>query len=235
MIEEKRTIHVSINPLQFLEADRPQDTEILPEHVLRFFCDPDVSATTYEIVKRYQEINRESVRLLAAPVESRLLHKLVRPLRHAKASYIAGNYIGTISLCGMVAEMLSLLLYDISEFKINNKIMDERDQRSLFGARFEKLGQNRRIEVLSAYGIIDDDTKSTFDTIRTKRRRYLHLWSQDHEFLPSDAVEVYFSAVSLVVKVIGQDIREGKLFLNPALVKYLERQGTYEPAEPEAE
>jgi hypothetical protein len=69
-----------------------------------------------------------------------------------------------------------------------------------------------------------------FDVIRTRRRRYLHLWSQDHERLPGDAVEVYKAGVALVVRVIGQDVVDGKLRLNPRLMKYLERSGLFEPS-----
>ena len=86
---------------------------------------------------------------------------------------------------------------------------------------------------LNTYNIIDEETKNDFDLIRNTRRKYLHLWSQDHNSLPSDARAVYNSAVFLVVKAIGQEIRDGKLLINPALVKYLARTGAYEPSEDE--
>ena len=114
-----------------------------------------------------------------------------------------GNYLGTISLCGMVAEMVAMPLFDISEFKINNNLMSQSDQRTVLGSRFEKLGQERRVAILHAYGIIDDETRKAFDLIRIKRRQYLHLWSQDHKRLPSDARELYQAAVSIVVGAIG--------------------------------
>lgn len=183
------------------------------------------------MVARYQEISVEKTRLFVAPAEDRILEKLVWPLRHAKSSYTLGNFLGTISLCGMVAEMVAILLFDITEPKINNRQMEKRDQEALFGRAFEKLDQNRRVEVLSAYGMIDEQTKQAFDLIRTTRRLYLHLWSQDHERLANDAVAVFQAAVLLVVRVIGQDVRDGKIILNPALTKYLERTGVYEPLE----
>ncbi len=73
-----------------------------------------------------------------------------------------------------------------------------------------------------------------FDTIRLSRRKYLHLWSQDHERLAQDAVACFHAAIGLVVAVIGQDVKNGALLLNPKLVKYLERPGIYEPP-PETE
>ena len=80
-------------------------------------------------------------------------------------------------------------------------------------------------------GIIENETKTNFDLIRTTRKKYLHLWSQDHDTLPDDAMRTFNAAAAIVVKAIGQDIREGKIYLNPALIKYLQRKGVYTPDE----
>ena len=37
--------------------------------------------------------------------------------------------------------------------------------------------------------------------------------------------------MGVVVAVIGQDIKEGVLVLNPKLIRYIEQQGMYEPCE----
>ena len=79
--------------------------------------------------------------------------------------------------------------------------------------------------------IIDKNLIDAFEGIRTARNRYLHLWSQDHELLPVDAVNSFQAAVHLVVAVIGQNIKDGKLILNPALVSYLKRKGMYKGEE----
>lgn len=140
---------------------------------------------------------------------------------------MCGNYLGTIALCGMVAEMVAMLLFDIGGFQLNNKPMSEKDQIAIFGRKFEKLGQERRVKILAAYSMIDPKIVDAFETIRTKRNHYLHLWSQDHEQLPIDAVKSFESAVQIVVAAIGQNIKEGKLILNQAFVKYLKRKGVY--------
>jgi hypothetical protein len=103
--------------------------------------------------------------------------------------------------------------------------MTKADETLLFGSKFEKLGQERRVAVLAAYGVIDDKTKSDFDKIRQIRRRYLHLWSEDHDRLPTDGVQSFHAAVSLVVTAIGQDVdkRTGRFVLTPRLMRYLQR------------
>jgi hypothetical protein len=87
------------------------------------------------------------------------------------------------------------------------------------------------VKILKTYGIIDQETASAFDLIRLRRRKYLHLWSQEHESLPVDAVAVFSATMQIVVKVIGQDIRDGRIFLNPAIINYLERSEKIESQE----
>lgn len=233
MAENDRLIDIWINPLQFLEVDEPwaglSNSEVSAERVLDFLCTPGAGSDLATLVSRYRKISQEPKRIFAAPVESRILDKLIWPLRHAKASYMVGNFLGTISLCGMVAEMVAILFFEIAEIRLNNAIMTVDDEKALFGSPFEKLSQQRRVEILDGYGLIDSEAKSAFDLIRTKRRRYLHLWSQDHEALPADAIATYHAAITLVIRAIGQEIHEGKIILNPALVRYLERQGIYDP------
>jgi hypothetical protein len=221
-----KLIEIHVNPLQFIEVDEPwasiKTREITPEAILKFICTPGIGSEQDKLISRYKEISIEKPRLFAAPNEQRILDKLIWPLRHAKAGYMVGNYLGTIALCGLVAEMVAILLFEISNFSLNKKPMSKKDQLNVFGNEFEKLGQDRRVKILSAYGIIDDQLKEAFDLIRTKRKRYLHIWSQDHDRLPADAIDAYNAAILIVVSAIGQDLQEGKLMLNPKLVQYLD-------------
>jgi hypothetical protein len=142
-----------------------------------------------------------------------------------------GNYLGTVALCGLVAEMFAMLLLESTDFSINGKPMDEAKQKALFGTTFEKLGQEKRIDILVAYDVIDQSLKDQFDAIRRIRRRYLHLWSEDHRSLPSDAIAAFRAATELFVRIIGQDIDKGTLVLRPGVVKYLERRGQFRSSE----
>ncbi len=222
-----------INPLAFLEVDEPwsstTDGTPTPETILSFLCPPGTPADSASLIARYKRISTEPVRLFAAPAEPRILEKLVWPLRHAKASYVVGNNLAVVALCGMVSEMVALLLWQLAEVSLNGRPMTSEDEAALLGSSFEKLGQDRRVRVLSAYGLGAPAVVEMFDTIRLTRRKYLHLWSQDHDRLADDAVTCYHAAVGLVVTVIGQDVKDGAISLNPRLVKYLARQGMYEP------
>lgn len=228
---DDKLVNAFINPLAFHEIDEPWATDlnksITLENVLEYLCTPGVNSEVEGFIERYKEISREKSRLFAAPVENRILEKLVWPLRHSKASYMTGNYLGTIALCGVVSEMVAILLYELSEFQISNRRLTSSDEKALWGSSFEKLGQEKRVEILHVCNIIDDETKGNFDLIRAMGKKYLHVWPQDSDTIPKDAVRTFNSAVTLVVKAMGQDIREGKIFLNPTLIKYLERKGNY--------
>ena len=223
------TFSAWINPLSFIELDIATDPAAVvpsPEEVLGFLCEPGTSVAPGALADRYRQITSMETRLFAPPSEARILEKLIWPLRHAKASYMLGNHLATISLCGMVAEMVAVFAFELAEVRLNQNQMSEAEQRALFGRTFEALGQARRIQILRAYGLIDDKVKAHFDLIRTTRRGYLHLWSHEHAGGERDAKRVYKAATALVAVVIGKDIKDGLLVLNPALIRYILQKQT---------
>jgi hypothetical protein len=54
--------------------------------------------------------------------------------------------------------------------------MTDQSERAVFGSEFERLGQERRVRVLSSFSLIDSLAEGRFNTIRETRRGYLHLW-----------------------------------------------------------
>jgi hypothetical protein len=153
------------------------------------------------------------------------LEKLVWPLRHAKASYIVGNFLSTIALCGMVSEMMALFLFELAQI---DGIEVKSDKGVVMTSEsFESEGQQGRVKALRKSKVIEDDLKSDFDYVRTTRRRYLHLWSQDHASLKEDGRTVFQRTVDLVVKSLGLGVNQGKVIFKPAVLKYLQKGGVY--------
>lgn len=218
-----------INPLVFFPLDEAWvgrvNEPLTADSVLKYLCPPGADFALEALKSRYGEVSGEPKRLIAAPAEDNILSKLVWPLRNAKASYVLGNYLGTISLCGMVCEMLTLLIYEISDVTFRGKPSDPKSESDLFGAAFERLGQERRVSILKSFNLIEDELRSSFELVRKKRRLYLHFFSQEHTNIQSDAVEVFNSTVAAVVHVIGQDLQDGKIVINPNLMKYLQAKG----------
>ncbi|MDA2935562.1 hypothetical protein MYX82_14690, partial [Acidobacteria bacterium AH-259-D05] len=202
--DNQAVFSVWINPLAFLQVDEPWanlsseqfEPTLSAEVILEYLCRPE-SADTESAIDRYKQISQEPKRLFAAPEEQHILEKLVWPLKNAKACYAVGNYLGTIALCGMVAEMVAILFFEISNFVVNQQPMKDNIQERVFGSTFERLGQERRVNVLYAYGVIDSTLKSQFGIIKQIRKQYLHLYSHDHAEVAMDAVKAFNATVSL--------------------------------------
>ncbi len=222
------TVSVLLNPLSLIEAElpgKPQGAELTLEHVLRFLCTPEQFGDASHFAAQYARINVEDPKFFVAPAERRLLERLILPLRHAKGSFMLGNHLGTVSLCGMVGEMAAILLFEISEVRFNGSFPSAEHQKAMFGSTFEKLGQERRVAILRASNLVDDAMKKAFDDIRALRRKYLHLWSADHASLEKDAIECFRAAAFVVAKVLGVSFDDGKIVLRPQILVYLRKHG----------
>ena len=229
MAEETTTFRGFVNPLAYFEVDEPwaPALKLAPtlEGLMEFLCTPGAGSGLDTVVSRYKEVSVEPVRLSVPPAEPEILAKLVFPLRHAKGSYALGNYLGTIALCGMVAEMLAILLYETAPLSVGDARLSKNGEKRLLGRSFEKLGQERRISVLQVMGRVSPDDAKTLHRVRAIRNKYLHYYSQTHEELASDAREAYLKTVELACMAIGQDVQDGKILLRPELVSYLLNKG----------
>ena len=222
------TFEAWINPLQWTEADLSANPPArVPDErsLVEFLANPSEEHSLEAALRRYAIINESKERVFVAPNQEAFLQKLVWPLRSAKSAYVIGNFISTIAQCGMVSEMVALLWYEISDFSVNRTPMSESVASKLFGSTFEKLGQERRVGILAAYGLIDEEQKGHFDRVRVIRRRYLHLFSQSHDAIDSDALEAFRSSLVLVAKLMDISIDNGKVGLRPALMRYVEQHG----------
>lgn len=220
-----------VNPLQLLEVDEPWASDskksLSSDDIFKFLCTPSIPSDVESLAKRYKEISIETKRLFVAPDDQRVPDKLVWPLRHAKASYVLGNFLGTISLCGLVAEMIALFLFELSI--LENANIKSKDGELISSNKFESEGQQKRIQLLYRNNLVDEGMKSDFDLIRTIRRKYLHLWSQDHGSLQQDALAVFPATVSLVVRALGLKVSQGNIILKQSIVEYLKRTGSFRP------
>jgi len=145
-----------------------------------------------------------------------------------------GSFVASIALSGMVAEMLAMLLWELAQVHVNGQPITADEEKALFGSTFERLNQERRVSVLKAYGEIAEPVQAAFTEIRTLRRKYLHLWTQDHGQLAKDAAAAYHAAITLTIAVLGQDVHEGRIRLRDKMLEYLDRHGRLQPL-PESE
>jgi hypothetical protein len=223
-----RRIPVWINPLDLFPLGDQAPTA---DETLAAMFTPGEPFESSSVQARYRAITSSHPPLFAPPAEGRILNQLIWPLRHAKACYVVGNYLATIALAGIVAEMTAILIHDLMDRLFNNRAMTPEDEAQIYGRSFEELDQRRRIEVLRGYGALTAEAFEAFGRLRGTRKKHLHLAQLvDEKELSRDARAMFRDAVLVVAACIGQNMNDGKLVLTPQMMRYLERVGTVPPS-----
>jgi len=136
--------HKWVQPTAFLEVDEPwasmKEAHLDLNSVIEFLCIPGTHSDLVSMVDRYRMISVEYPRFALPPAHDKILAKLVWPLRNAKGSYMLGNYLTTVAMCGFAAEMAAIFLFEISEISFAGKPLKDERQKRIFGSKFEKLG-----------------------------------------------------------------------------------------------
>jgi hypothetical protein len=217
-VGDKKTIPALVNIFNPPLVETGDEVET--SDLIRLLCPAVVDVvkptTLAERYKRISSVATEPFILPALPI---LIEKVVSPLVNAKVAFVAGNPLGTIALCGFVAEMMALMLYEMA--------CDEGRGAGLTNDKFERCGQEKRVEILRERAIIDQDTSEDFDMIRKVRRKYLHFISQEHALISEDAVQVYAKSIRLMVKLVGQEFVKGAWIPEPSFARYLSKHGLW--------
>lgn len=220
---------IQLNPLRFfsLEFAAADIGEIL-----RDLGGLDREAFSLDGLRARYAQAAEEIQLFAFPNLTAIIQKILEPLRHAKAAYVLGNDLGSIALSGMVSEMVAILTYEVRGFQINGSAPDEQTQRRVFGSTIEKLGQERRVELLFGIGLISEQERANFTTVREIRRKYLHLLSQSHDKLQADTLAAFRATANAVASFLGITAgAAGMMRIDQRLFNYLAARGLLQPSE----
>jgi len=151
--------------------------EITNEDILNYLCSETIVPSIDHYTKSYKHISENINKLFMVPSEYEILNKLIYPLKRAIGSYMVGNYLGAIAICGMVSEMAIIFHYDTLKIKINKQ--DSEDVvKKLYNTTFERLGQDRRVKFLNVLGFLSDEMVKQFNIVRNCRNEYLHSLSK---------------------------------------------------------
>ncbi|MFH1367429.1 MAG: hypothetical protein ABIH38_05640 [Patescibacteria group bacterium] len=202
-------------------------TEIdIKAHFLESFFERPLKTLLLSHLTHYIDITSTESYVNIVPATATVTKRLVKPLISAKRSYCLGDYLSTIALCGVVSEMLAIILWKTSGIKIRNSIISEPEEGKLFGRTFERLGQERKIEILSVFKSVDSDQKGRFTRIRNKRNKYLHLLATGTEDEKEDAKEVFLNTMILFKEILGVKLHDaGSIELTPILTKIFTEEG----------
>lgn len=176
------------------------------------------SSFTKNILERFCKINTKENSMNIVPS----IEKILKPFRYACKSFCFGLYGPSISMSAVAAESLQIILWEMNSPTIKNKKITEIQEKKIFGRKFEKLEQNRRIEILETFEFISKEQKEKFCHIRDKRNLYLHPWKEDFENEEGDACLCYEEAFSLFKEITGVKLKTaGSIEANPMLIKWM--------------
>jgi hypothetical protein len=120
--------------------------------------------------------------------------------------------------------MATVFLFDLVKISIGGKALDTEHQKLLFGREFEKLGQERRIDILSAFKLLSEGLAKDANRVREIRRGYLHFLSKDYSEIEKDSEDAYKSSLRFIKSLADLPIGKGGTITIPDhLLEYLEK------------
>lgn len=175
----------------------PRDREILS-----FLCGTNESFDDDEFISRYKETMKFDGNILVVPADKLFVERFVNPLKFAKTNYVMGNYLGTISMIGAFAEMMTVFFCDLADKMFEGKEwIDKIDPKGV--ESFDRKGQERRINALLSAEVITDSLSAILEEIRQVRNRYVHSFLASHDGIRKDALRSYDLGLQLYIAGIG--------------------------------
>lgn len=173
-----------------------------------------------EMFERYKQVSCIKHEPFFTPNHEKFMQTIMKPLIEAKWSYIVNMPVSCIAMSGLVGEMVAVWRFEMLKPKMGGKDLDPSIQKLLFGKKFEKLDQWKRVEVLQAFGDIDEELKDIFTTLRKIRNQYLHFAFIDNKKLDNDACSAYRCGCELVTKTLSIKPQNGVLILPDKVMSY---------------
>lgn len=224
----KKLASIWFNPFKFHADDRPdlQTAERILEFMLNI--EGQQKLDLKEILARYEEIALHK-ELQALPAVPLIVNNILHPLAEAQRSIMVRHWLSAISLCGTVCEVLCNVIWDLHGRTVligNGGIRSETDMEKLFGRKYDRMDQSRRLHFLRISGYIDSDTFENLDSVRILRNPYVHFTTnKNEEEKEKDAKQALAKTTKSVKNILGIKWSDGGCRFNPEVLRYLEDNG----------
>lgn len=214
------------------QRDNPVKTGILADQLEDFFRPIMLNNLDEDVIDRYKKATKSESHTIVTTTQNEIVNRIVRPLRLSKKYYALGEFSAVLALCGMCSEMLCLLVWRMNSVHLNDEIggrirINERQEKQLFGKKFEDLEQSRRIRVLRCLQFIDDEQQRLFAEIAKKRNKILHRWEIEKKPEEESALDCLNGAMKLFSIITQIKLADASsLSVNPKLLSYLSSNET---------
>lgn len=192
------------------------------------FLGKDFEKITTDEIERYCEITMNETHMNITPSANykKVMDRIIKPIVLAKKYFTLGEYISCISMSGIAAEMMTLMIWKMSTFSIKGEIIENSEEEILFGKSFDRLGQYRRIALLKLIGAIQLEDKKMLEDIRKTRNKYTHAWNIPSREDEDNAKKVIKNTLILFKNISGMGLsidesKKQKIKINPNFLKFL--------------
>lgn len=175
-----------------------------------------------EELRRYIEVTPPGLFLNIFPHEKTFTERIVDTLTSAKRMYCLGEYLATIALCGVIGEMMAILIWKTINPKFNGVEINESKQKLLFRKSIDRLEQSRRIDILEGMNAISPYQKQLLCRLKDTRNRYLHHWEPEESNPSLDAMNIFKDALGLFKDFVQISYTKDRVSMNPALMKLIQ-------------
>lgn len=192
--------------LRVYELDKLADDNSAEVDVQKLLFDliaqPESPLSLANIAHLYLDLSKAEKQLFVYLLDDLMLSKILWPLKSAKACYCLGQYLACIALCGFISEMLIIVLYDAKH------AMKQPNRQNLM-SRFERDGQQKRINKIEKLELVDAHFVQSMKEICEIRRQHLHFITNKGATLARDAAKAFEIVSSLIMPVLA--VKVGKL------------------------
>jgi len=179
-----------------------------------------IDSITDKMLKHLTEIPIVSITLSTPKLEERI----IGPLISARRLYCFQEYLAAIALCGIIGEMLAILIWDVNKIDVTKyaKILSSCQMKALASKPFEEFDQSVRVEILKSVGLVVKGSAMAqcFGLLRGFRRPYMHLLTTDHTRIRKDAQKSFGASLDLFQDVFKIKLINGRsIGMDPAMMK----------------
>ncbi len=196
-------MRVWINPLLWVgSSHEPVDHEDLWRFVSARPDGPPPDLD--EIAERWRQVAPDGSTLAFVPAEEGIISRIVWPLRSAVVAFGLGDKTAAVAMCGMAAEMITMLWWSVE-----NPGKDGKDAPWFAG----------RINEMESAGV-DESLISDLRQLKDWRRRVLHDWSPS--VTEEEAADCCRTAIRVAHKAVGPSgFSNGAVLFPQGLLNYL--------------
>tara|TARA_R110000868_G_scaffold164572_1_gene397308 strand:- start:955 stop:1593 length:639 start_codon:yes stop_codon:yes gene_type:complete len=146
---------------------------------IEYFFNKPLKKFTNEEFNRYVSSSQSMNNIGLGSANEYISEKLINPLASSKRVFCYGEFLASIELCALFAEMLAAFL-----------IISSNEKHKLKNNQIDKLRITEKVKKLKKTKIITDTHEEIFLFLHEERRKFYHHWYHGHEQIEKAALNV---------------------------------------------